>query len=527
MKTLNDPLAESATRLLAIPKLLGTIGPQDGFPDDGAAQGYAAGSRFYAYLDRLEALGLPACLYDEAGARLAFDTEHDGFPETVTDEARAGVSVCFGEHRGELFLFSQACADRHAAPDGVGWLAFLIDRAFVENALARFGQPVSLTANEFRLVASLLAGRDLKEDALTSGASYETRRKQLQVIFQKLDVNSQSGLVRTVSLGLIGCLLDLLSEARIERDPEQELLRRHYGDEALLHTFALRSGRRLQVWEFGPRDGIPCLFFHQMLAPTVLDPDKISELHAQGVRWITVPRFFWETEPAAETGQIAADYADDLAEVVEMMFAGPVTCVAANTGVAWAAFFATRHPHLARRLVLVGSPFPTASEHKASKPASLQHAFSNVMRTQPAALNVVMKSYLRLTRSKRLAAMAMRHTYREPGPDRTALEALLERGWMQDWIELIGERAGDRIAADLALNQWDWVSALEKYNGGVDFIHGDTDRMVPPHLIAEAAERIRQARLTMVPDAGHLISTHRFDAVLANVRSDIGTYRAA
>ena len=98
---------------------------------------------------------------------------------------------------------------------------------------------------------------------------------------------------------------------------------------------------------------------------------------------------------------------------------------------------------------------------------------------------------------------------------------------MQDWIELIGERAGDRIAADLALNQWDWVSALEKYNGGVDFIHGDTDRMVPPHYIAEAVERIRQANLIMVEDAGHLISTHRFDAVLAHVRSDIGAYQPA
>lgn len=526
MTTENDTLAESATRLLAIPKLLGTIGPQEGFPEAGPAQGYEAGSRFYAYLDRLEGLGLPACLYDDAGARLSFDSDHDGFPEGVTDEANAGVSVCFGEHEGGLFLFSQASADRHAAPDGVGWLGFRIDSSFVENALARLGQPVSLTANEFRLVANLLAGRDLREAALNSGASYETRRKQLQVIFHKLDVNSQSGLVRTVSLGLIGCLLDRLSEARIERDPERELLRRHYGDEALLHTFALRSGRRLQVWEFGPRDGIPCLFFHQMLAPTVLAPDKVSELHAHGVRWITVPRFFWEAGPA-ETGQMAAHYADDLAEVVEMMFPGPVTCVAANTGVAWAAFFATRHPHLARRLVLVGSPFPTTLGQKASKPASLQHAFSNVMRTGPAALNVVMKSYLRLTRSKRLSALAMRHTYREPGPDQAALESLLEKGWMQDWIELIGVRAGDRIAADLALNQWDWVSALEKYNGGVDFIHGDTDRMVPPHYIAQAVERIRQANLIMVEDAGHLISTHRFDAVLAHVRSDIGAIQPA
>jgi len=526
MNTVNDPLAESATRLLAIPKLLGTIGPQEGFPGAGSMQGYEAGSRFYAYLDRLEALGLPACLYDDAGARIAFDAAHDGFPDRVTDEAKARVSVCFGEHDGGLFLFSQACADRHAAPDGVGWLAFHIDRSFVEIALARFGQPVSLTANEFRLVANLLAGRDLKEAALNSGASYETRRKQLQVIFHKLDVNSQSGLVRTVSLGLIGCLLDRLSEARVERDPEQELLRRHYGDEALLHTFALRSGRRLQVWEFGPRDGIPCLFFHQMLAPTVLAPDKVSELHAHGVRWITVPRFFWEAGPT-ETGQMAADYADDLAEVVEMMFPGPVTCVAVNTGVAWAAFFATRHPHLARRLVLVGSPFPKAPGETAAKPSSLQHAFANVMRTQPAALNVVMRSYLRLTRSKRLSALAMRHTYREPGPDQTALESLLEKGWMQDWIELIGERAGDRIAADLALNQWDWISALEKYNGGVDFIHGDTDRMVPPHLIEEAAERIGQAKLIMVPDAGHLISAYRFDAVLAHVRSDIGAYNPA
>ena len=518
MTSVNDPLSTSTATLLAIPKRLGALSPEEGLPQAGPARARAADGQALAFLERLERLRMPVCLYDTEGRRITLDTGNEWFPPAIASEEIDATSASFREHRDELLLISDATVSRGPTPAGIGWLAFHIDQKFMESALSQLGLPVSLTANEFRLVANLLSGRDLRQAATRTGASYETRRKQLQIIFHKLNVNSQAGLIRTISLSLIGYLISRMTETDTQEDPELVLLRHHYGDDVLVHTFALRNGRRLQVWEFGPKDGKPCLFFHQMLAPTVLAPDKIAALHEHGLRWISAPRFFWGAD-ASDPQQILADYSDDLAEVVRTMFGHALPCVAANTGVAWAAFFAARHPDLAARLVFVGSPYPATVARKETAPSGLQHALANVLRRRPAALHFLVRTYSRLARSKTLAAMAMRHSYRDAGPDKATLEAMLRQGWMQDWIKIVGEYASTRVAADLAINQLDWVSTLAKFNGGIDFIHGDADHMSPPEYITGIAGDIQHANLMMKPDAGHLVIMGHFHELLAHVRS--------
>ncbi|MEM1298704.1 MAG: alpha/beta fold hydrolase [Pseudomonadota bacterium] len=52
------------------------------------------------------------------------------------------------------------------------------------------------------------------------------------------------------------------------------------------------------------------------------------------------------------------------------------------------------------------------------------------------------------------------------------------------------------------------------YNGPVEVIAGARDRVCPPHLHEDLAAQIPNARLTVVPDCGHMVTLEKPDDVL-------------
>ncbi|MCF6200424.1 MAG: hypothetical protein L3J67_13770 [Hyphomicrobiaceae bacterium] len=55
------------------------------------------------------------------------------------------------------------------------------------------------TPAETRLALALLQGLSVRESAEQAGTTYQTARSQLQVVFRKLDVRSQSHLVHNLT----------------------------------------------------------------------------------------------------------------------------------------------------------------------------------------------------------------------------------------------------------------------------------------------------------------------------------------
>ncbi len=517
MKNPRVSLRQHLSRLAEIPKLLGSAALPRGWDEDDP---YVSAARsqieiqefFYA---GLPAFDMPCCLLDADG-----QTIHVGDlafrPESLQLPDMNEHGVFMAEHDNHLVLLLDIRRNWADPPADAVWLALQVGPRFFDAMTA--SPEAGLTNSEYQLLACLLAGHDLKQAAERLNASYDTKRKQLQVIFQKFDVTSQAALTRLVSTRLMGYFIETLSRP-LDRRPERKILARHYGRDVLVHSVALESGKELPVWEFGDRRGRPCIFFHGLISPTVLCDDKIAQLNRHGLRWIVVPRFFVSGAAKAHPLGFLESYTDALAEYVRHFIGEPVTLVAANSGVSWAVYFANRHPELAARMVIAGAPYPPQQSIGAAD-RSMQAALSNALRQRPFVLSALVRSYAMLARSPALAARAYRHAYRDNPADLATIDRYLDTGWALDWLRLIGERATASVVADLAVNERGWESEAVNLQLPLSVLHGEEDMMCPPAAMESFCEGISNAELQFVPDAGHHVAASHFELLCALAGSD-------
>ncbi|MAM13742.1 MAG: hypothetical protein CML23_25475 [Rhizobiaceae bacterium] len=456
---------------------------------------------------------LPGAVFDAGGDKVLSVDETEKLPENLALPENGDEGIAFRACNGRLVVLFNLRRHWSCVPDDALWLALELDQAFVEEVTLTSG--ARLTGSEYQLLGCLLAGFDLKEAAAALNTSYDTKRKQLQVIFQKFDVASQAALTRTLSLRLLGFFTEAFGR-RAPASPERTLLRRHYGRDVLVHSVALENGTELPVWEFGDRKGKPCLYFHSLLSPTVLCNDKVKILNRNGLRWLVVPRFFSPGASSAEPSHVLETQTEAVAEYIRHFVGGPVTCVATNAGVSWAVHFAARFPELTECLMLAGVPHPP-SMASGSKNRGLQSALTNASRKNPHIFAALVRAYAAIARRPELAGRAYRHGYRESPADLAVIEHYIDTGWALDWLSLIAERSTTSIVADLATNQRDWAAQAKTLPMPVSLLQGAQDKMCPPEVASELATQIA-APLAIVPDAGHLLVVSHFELLAAHLR---------
>nr|WP_272210315.1 LuxR C-terminal-related transcriptional regulator [Marinicella sp. W31]MDC2876183.1 LuxR C-terminal-related transcriptional regulator [Marinicella sp. W31] len=234
---------------------------------------------------RLPTFDMPCCLLDKEGESVYFgDSDFRPARLMLPEVNEHGISI--SEHANHIVVLLELRRYWNNPPSGAAWLALSVGPRFFDAMTSDSG----LTNSEYQLVTGLLSGLDLKQVAERLNASYDTKRKQLQIIFQKFGVTSQAALIRLISTRLMGYFIETLSRPVSEK-PERKLLARHYGSDVLVHSVALESGKELPVWEFGDRRGRSCILFHGLISPTILCEEKVAILRQHGLRWIVVPRF--------------------------------------------------------------------------------------------------------------------------------------------------------------------------------------------------------------------------------------------
>lgn len=450
---------------------------------------------------------LPARLLNGEGMTLLADGEPASSADRLELPEDHETGFAFREHANSLLAVLAIKQYWPLAPEGAVWLVLEVDRAFFEKCTL-MGRAV-LTGSEYQLIAQLLAGYDLRKASGRLGASYDTKRKQLQAIFQKFGVTTQAALTRTISTNLMSHFIATFSAPRVQT-PERALLARHFGGKALVHSVALEKGRELPIWEFGDRGGKPCLFFHGLLAPTLYCENKIDILRRHGLRWLVSPRFFAEGIDQSDPLSFLEGYTEAVSDAVRHLIGRPVTCVAVNSGVSWAMHFAACHPDLVERLVIAGAPFPPSNPERASE-RSMQAAFTSAVRQRPIVLGAIVKAYAALARSPALAARAYRHAYRETPEDLAIIDRSIEAGWALSWLRLIGERTTASVVSDLAVNQRAWDSEFAALDMPIELVQGSDDRMCPPAAIAALAATNLHADFEIIPGAGHHLAASRFE----------------
>ncbi|MDA4847582.1 alpha/beta fold hydrolase [Hoeflea poritis] len=472
------------------------------------------------YRQILERVDLPGGVYDRAGSLIYVDPDaSEELPARLERDQPAGFHTTAS---GATALMIHDLGDR-MRPGGPGhpaarYVALCIDKPTFERLVARVWPSLSLTAAEFRLVASLLAGRSLRETAESDGLSYNTKRKQLLSITSKAGLSGQTDITRIAGFALTDYLLDRLAMPAPEKS-DVTFFKDSYGAALRVHDVTVGSQDRLRVFELGPPDGRPCLLYHPMLFPVLPLKGQLQALDTHGVRLLIPVRPWYcgserkgsQVPPAA---QLVAQMADDTATMLQLFGLGPVPVISTVFGAIWASALAQRTPEMVSRLIFASAPTPH-DENTATR--SFVHAMLPIVRESPLIAEAFVRLHARILTSSRLAELGFLRTYRSSTADTATLGRLLPEGWIQRCVREVLTYSGSGVANELRANALDWTSALASVDAEMVFVHGDEDLMSPVAAIEHLVRRLPQARLDLVENAGQLFYLDRFERILQAV----------
>ena len=453
-------------------------------------------------LQLVERMPFLAAAYDRYGDRLASNGKAGGLPDTIRADEKARIE-CQATGQGLLLL---ANIDAEPAQTGMRRLALLIERETLNDMLDLDTSQTALTDTEFRLTCMLMAGHDLQSAARVDGVAYDTRRKQLRAVLQKMAVGSQQALVRVVMFALLDRILRHLTRPQ-GLGADIRFLQDSYGDDLSVHELGVRGGR-LRVVEVGPKRGRPVVFVHPMLLAAMPLPEHVHLLKQRNLRALIPLRSgFHGSElglPAKATAEARmAAYVSAVEQMMDIFGLARVPVVSLVFGAPWAVALCKHLGKRAESLHLVAAPVPP---HRLPRTMGMSfvRSLGPFARRMPHAVEALVRMHSKLLGSERLMAKGLRVTYRDSQRDSEVILALTNRGWLQKWLRMTVTYSVNGVAGDLLANGIDWDLELGQLACPLYFLHGDEDRVGDIDIIAEIVALHPHATLQVQPGEGQL-----------------------
>lgn len=450
----------------------------------------------------------PLALYDAQDGILFSGSSRSGFPKRLSPQENASAGCSFSMSEGCLYFSMQTSQRWPQAPKDV---------AFVAVKIASDGFPMSsvipaanrLTDSEHELLNHLIAGNDLKMAAERTGASYDTKRKQVQKILHKLSHKSQGEMLRQISISLTARLVEELV-AHLPADAETALAQRHYGTSLVVTRVNSGSGLEVPVWDIGPRNGAPIVYFHSMLAPVIFY-DKLPEaLHANNLRFLMVPRHFMDINEVANSKARQRHIIDAIVSALCYLTSQPLICIGDSAGCSWAVQFACNYPDMVSELHLVATP---QSKVDFSQPTLFSDVSSRIKTSERVVFSLT-RIYNLISRSPAFSRRALSYMYRGSPSDLATLDAAFSGYQLSDWLRLIASRARHASIDEVVSLQGDWVNGLFDVRTEVTFWHGADDPICPVADVRVLAQRMQDANVRTIEGAGHFLSSQHFNDLL-------------
>lgn len=433
-----------------------------------------------------------ATLYDIEGRRLVETLDAAGasvFPEFLPPSKAHifGPEILAAE--GRLFYVHKDLNRWPTAPDPVASIVVLIDRDWFRQHLN-----ASLTPSEYHLLALLLGGADLRAAAQAVDAGYDTKRKQLRLVMEKLGVSSQPALLRMTSLAISAFVLDALLRQG-PQSPEVALAQEVWGRDVVIHSVTIGTAQQVPVWEFGSRRGHPVVFFHSMLAPVIFSSDMIATLKSLNLRVIMLPRHFFGDHDGPDSPQVRVMQA--FADVVGHLCDEPVVCLGDSAGCAWAAYFTRHFPELVSETVFVATPQAIRSDGRTI--AGLTRIYNSIARVPP------------------LARKTLTFMLRHSSSDLRTVDETYEELRIADWLKLIANTAVRASIDEVAHLQSNWVRDIFRIETPMRFFHGEEDGLCPVEDAEQMVAALPDVPFTRFAQAGHLVLGQRFEEIMSSI----------
>jgi len=459
----------------------------------------------------------PANLYDRDGKRQIeglMQAQEDAFPQGLRMPQNSVSGCAFEVSEDRLYFLYDRIERWDDAPVHLALVAVLLDQDRIA-ALAESATDPRLTKSEYLLLAHLLKGLDLRAAAAHLGASYDTKRKQVQVIMEKLGVKTQTALLRTLAVEITARILDEILPTQ-QRNFETALVKRQYGKNVIVNSISIGEGLEIPVWEFGARRGRPVLYFHSMLAPVVLQDEMIETLKRLGLRWIVVPRHFLGLDGVLDAQMRLERLTRALAETMDYLTDEPLICLGESAGVPWAAHFARHNPTLVAKLVLVATPQAMMAQPQEHSPTIFVE-MSQRLRGDARVIAGLTKVYNAISRVPDWAQKGLAHLYRKSPADSACVQRLFQTPALAEWLGLIANHATLASIDEMTNLQRNWLKDLQALDCEVSFLHGEEDPISPLQDIRAIAHTMPNGALQSFEGAGHLLLIQQFDALMRSI----------
>lgn len=460
----------------------------------------------------------PVMIYDRMGHRLVHPLaqgDRPTLPESLPALGDYAKAPSFVTSKDALIFIFERLDHWPLAPAEVTFVGVLIERELFNAAT-----DMSLTPSEYLLVSLLLAGHNLQSAADYTGASYDTKRKQIRTVLEKAGLTGQAALLRQVSLAISSDVLNDLLQP-VQRRPEVELAQRTFGRDVVIHSIFIGTSQDVPVWEFGARRGQPILYFHSMLAPMMFTTNMVETLKERNLRILMIPRHFFRAEHEGcgaqyQILQAASDIAD--------YFCGePVICMGESAGCAWAARFTRAFPDQVSELVLVATPQavrPKDAERLLPRSQTLLLEVSNRIRKDDRVIAGLTRVYNAIGRVPALSRRSLDFLFRHAPSDVASIEEFYAKLFLGDWLRLIANKATRASMDEVEHLHSDWVKDLQHLTLPMRFFHGTEDTLCPIEDAKAMVEGLPTATCQAFEGVGHLVLGQRLEDVLASLAAD-------
>lgn len=455
----------------------------------------------------LERIGMPAAVYEMTGKQIVGTEE---FPAQIIVSPSGSTWTAVHEG-GSLFIFHVVELDGEKRVLCLG-----LDEALLHGLIPSSSR---LTTAEFRVLAGVVDGLTVREVATADNVSYNTRRRQIESVLEKLNVHSQSAAVRLIFVTLIDRILSAISASESD-GPGIQTLAKSYGNRVRFHWIHLSDCPPFRVAEFGDPSGRPVLLFHSIGYICDVAPSAMQQIHDAGFRVFVPfrPGFFdapvWPSRTKPK--EALATWSSHCDALLSFLNLEKVDVASVSVPTCWAVDFARRYSGRVNNLIIISAPQPSKFWHSTANTVSFIYSISGIVNRAPWLAEPLSRLHALKHRNHAAALKGLRRAFFDSPADLAEIEKLEQYPNGVDVFRTTLQESIAGIATDLHVLSEPWDTYLAGIDANIHFVHGGADTWCPVDVIERLANSLPQAKLHVMNDRGNLFAMHGFaDALRA------------
>lgn len=347
-----------------------------------------------------------------------------------------------------------------------------------------------LTPAEVDTSMALLAGETPAETAARTARALGTVRQTVKGVLAKMQVHSSAQAVaRLASVALAAREAAMTETAR-----------------AVRHLLPQRdaTGAPIACWRFGSPGGQPVLFFHGALYGVLSTPRLPAMAEMFGVDVIAPERPGYGVTPLPEGRDPIALSIDRARAALDAMGVARVQLHAHDVGSVYAFAFARAFPERVSAILCAPATPPMMGWGQTADMPPLHRVSAFITQKAPGLMETMIKLGLGRVQREGLRAIPQM-VFADSAHDREVFSQPACYSLLESIFLSVTEQGGTGFLQDMFVTNLDWSAWLPEITCPVRLFHGALSRTVSLEALRTTQVRLRDARLIVLPDAGHTL----------------------